>query len=159
MKTEASRKQLMEMANEVLELSNLGALARARGKAKGGEAAHHFSETEFLTLDCLVKHGAQTVGDIQKSIGVLPAQMSRIMRALEQKSGGPFVQCSINPEDRRRVDVSITPEGKAGYDAYRSVRLALTAEVLAGLAPDDRDEFIRILRVMRTHMDNRLQKK
>lgn len=149
----------MEMANEVLELSNLGALARARAKAKGGQAAQHLSETEFLTLDCLVKQGAQTVGDLQKSIGVLPAQMSRIMRSLEQKSDGPFVQCSINPDDRRRVDVSITPDGKAGYDAYRNARIVLTAEVLAGLATEDRDEFIRILRMMRTHMDKRLQKK
>ncbi len=159
MKTEASRKQLLEMANEVLELSNLGALARARAKAKGEEAAQHLSETEFLTLDCLVKQGAQTVGDLQKNIGVLPAQMSRILRALEQKSGGPYVICTINPDDRRRVDVSITPEGDHSYTSYRNARLALTADVLAGLATEDRDQFIRILRVMRTHMYNRLQRK
>jgi len=159
MKTEASRKQLMEMANEIVELGNLAVLARARAKAKGDDVAQHLSETEFLTLDCLVKHGGQTVGDVQKSIGVLPAQMSRIIRALEQKSGGPYVQCSINPEDRRRVDVVLTDYGKAGYDAYRNARLALTTEVLAGMAPEDRDQFIRILRLIRTHIDNRLQRK
>jgi DNA-binding MarR family transcriptional regulator len=159
MKTEASRKKLLAMANEIIELSNLGVLARIRAKAAGGDESRAFSETEFLTLDFLVKHGEQTVGDIQKSVGVLPAQMSRIIRSLEQKGGVPFVECNINPDDRRRVDVSITPEGKKAYDSYRTARVTQTMEVLAGLAPDDRDEFIRILRMIRHHMDKRLQRK
>jgi DNA-binding MarR family transcriptional regulator len=157
MKTEASRKKLEEMASEIFELTMLSTLARARARTADHQAEAQLTETEFLTLDVLAKHGPMTVGEIQKTIGVLPAQMSRVIRALEGKSGGAFVDCSINPDDRRRVDVSLTAAGQTAHTAYRNARLAMTMQILSGLSPDDRDEFIRILRTIRGHIDKRLQ--
>ncbi len=159
MKTEASRKKLAEMAAEIFELTMLSILARARARSAANRDEPHLTETEFLALDSLVKHGPMTVGDIQKTIGVLPAQMSRVIRALESKPGGSFVDCSINPDDRRRVDVTITAAGLAAREDYRNLRLTMTMEVLSGLRPEDRDEFIRILRTIRAHIDKRLKGK
>jgi CRISPR system Cascade subunit CasE len=44
------------------------------------------------------------VGDIQRLLGVLPAQMSRIIRSLENRDR-PLIACHINPRDKRKVDV------------------------------------------------------
>ncbi|MCH7991698.1 MAG: MarR family transcriptional regulator, partial [Gemmatimonadetes bacterium] len=63
----------------------------------------------------LTKTEVVTVGELQKSIGILPAQMSRLLRGLEDKSGTGLVASSINPQDRRKVDVTITDDG-AGCD-------------------------------------------
>ena len=159
MKTDASRKKLAEMATEIFELTMLSTLARARARSADNRDEPQVTETEFLALDSLVKQGPMTVGEIQKIIGVLPAQMSRVIRALEGKSGGAFVECSINPDDRRRVDVSITKAGLTAHEDYRNARLTMTMEVLSGLRPEDRDQFIRILRTIRAHIDKRLQSK
>jgi len=155
MKTKASRQQLEDMAAEIFELGSLSTLARTRART-GGDAMQ-LTETEFLALDSLVKQGPLSVGQIQKKVGVLPAQMSRIIRSLETKGDKPFVECSINPQDRRKIDVVLTDAGWASYEAYKTARLALTMQILADLGPEDRDEFIRILRTIRMHIANRLK--
>ena len=52
------------------------------------------------------------VGDIQRHLGVLPAQMSRVMQALEEHAP-PLVHCQIDSDDRRRVLVQINENGRA----------------------------------------------
>lgn len=157
MRTPESRKQLEELAEEVFELSTLSSMARARGR--GGDAAQdlHISETEFLTLDAIAKAGTVTVGEIQKAIGVLPAQMSRIIKSLETKGGGALVKRAINPKDKRRVDISLSKAGQAAHQAYRNARLTMTVEILSNLNQEDRDNFMRILRYMRTLIAKRVQ--
>ena len=159
MKTEASRKQLAEMAGEIFELSNLSSVARARARPAGSGEELQLTETEFLALDALVKSEPLTVGEIQRRVGVLPAQMSRVIRSLESKSDGPLVECSIHPKDRRKINVEITGPGKAAHQVYRDSRLSMTMEVLSGLQPEDREQFIRILRTIRMHIDKRLRGK
>ena len=55
------------------------------------------------------------VGDIIERLHLLPAQMSRLLRRLEGKGDScyqkPLVECSINKEDRRRVNVLLTTAG------------------------------------------------
>ena len=159
MKTEASRRQLAEMAAEIFELSNLGSVARARARPGGSGEELQVTETEFLALDALVKSSPLTVGEIQKRVGVLPAQMSRVIRSLESKADAPLVECSIHPKDRRKINVAITEPGKAAHQLYRDSRLSMTMQVLSGLQPEERDEFIRILRTIRMHIDKRLREK
>ena len=147
---------LEDLAEEVFELSTLSSLARSR--AKGG-SADLLTEAEFLALNVLVKASPRTVGAIQKSIGVLPAQMSRVIRSLEDKGGTPYISCEINAEDRRRIDVHLTPEGRRAHDDFRKVRLGLTVDLLTELSPADRQEFMRLLRQMRLTIAKRLSDK
>ncbi|MFQ5494010.1 MAG: MarR family winged helix-turn-helix transcriptional regulator [Phycisphaerae bacterium] len=137
-----TRQTLEKMAGEIFELYRLIAIARSRRPSGHDD----LSETEFLALDILYHEQPLTIGDIQKHIGVLPAQMSRIVRALEEQGGRGYVACGINPHDRRRVDVSLTPAGKKAYENYRVVRLGSMHEILSVLSPDDRLHFMRILR-------------
>lgn len=136
-----SQETLDKMAAEIFELYRLIALARSR-KPSGPD---DLSEAEFLTLDLLTKQQPRTIGEIQKEIGVLPAQMSRIVRALEEQGGRGYVECKINARDRRRIDVSLTEGGAKAYETYRTVRLGSMYEILRVLAPNDRIEFMRML--------------
>lgn len=149
-----ARSSLEDLAEEIFELSTLSSAVRSRGK--GGAAIDQLTEAEFLALNVLTKESPQTVGSIQKSIGVLPAQMSRIIRSLEDKSGTPYISCEINTSDRRRIDVHLSPEGRKAHDAYRKVRLGLTVELLGEMSPPDRQEFMRLLRLMRVSIAKRM---
>ncbi len=156
MDTREKRKQLQALAEDVFELSKLG--SRARAQARSGDSVDTLTETETLTLDLLSKHDSLTVGEIQREIGVLPAQMSRIVRSLEDKSSGPYIECNINPEDRRKVDVSITSEGRKVLEAYREERLGAAVRLLAVLTQTERDEFANILNKIRDHLQAGLRK-
>jgi len=141
-----------QMVEEMFELSKLIYMARSRQPT----GPDQLSETEFLTLDLLSKGGRLTIGEIQKSVGVVPAQMSRVVRALEEDGGRGLVECSINPKDRRRVDVVLTTAGARVHGIYRAARLGSMFEVLRVLAPEDRLEFMRMIRLLRTTFEKRL---
>lgn len=143
---------LEQMAEEIFELSKLASAIRAQNRAGTPEV---LSETEFLTLDVLIQEGPMTVGAIQRRIGVLPAQMSRIIRSLENKGGRRFVECTIHPSDRRKIDVQVTPSGRKGHRAYRSARLKMTTEILQDLTPEDRRQFVGICGRIRSGMSKR----
>jgi DNA-binding MarR family transcriptional regulator len=109
------------------------------------------SESQFLTLDTLVNApGAVSVGEIQRSISVLPAQMSRIIRSLESGFDKPLIRCELNQQDKRKIDVVPTADGKRLHDEFRSARLAKTIDILQHLPDHDRMEFVRICRQIRT---------
>jgi len=154
MENSTPRQQLAAMAEEMFGLSNLGSRFRARGQR--GTAVEALTETEFLALDMLNQQPSMTVGEIQKGIGVLPAQMSRIIRSLEDKSGTAYIECSINSDDRRRIDVTITADGRKALERYRSARMALINGVLGALEPDEREELMRILRKMQAYIVSKL---
>ena len=155
MDTDEKREQLAALAEEMFELGKLG--SRVRAASRTDEGVDSLTETETLALDLLRKHGEMSVGEIQKGVGVLPAQMSRIIRSLEDKGGKPFIKCSINPNDRRKIDVSLTPEGAKALEAYRQERLGVTMGILSVLEVSEREEFMRILRKIRDHLNKSIK--
>lgn len=143
---------LEQMGVEIFELYRIVAIARSRRPLGPDD----LSETEFLTLDLLCKEEPLTIGEIQKRIGVVPAQMSRIVRALEEQGGRGYIECSINPEDRRKVDLTLTESGRRAHDKYRSARLESIADILRILSPQDRGDFIRILHQIRQAFESKV---
>lgn len=156
MDTHEKRQQLEKLASEIFELTKLIYRARALTRA---DAIELLTETESLALELLSKNEVMSVGEIQKSVGVLPAQMSRIVRALEDKGGEAYISCSINPNDRRRIDVSLTDAGKKALQAYRNARLASIMKILSILDVTDRDEFMRMLRKIHKNISNTIENK
>ncbi|NOX58301.1 MAG: MarR family transcriptional regulator [Planctomycetes bacterium] len=142
--------QLEALSDEIFDLTNI--IARARAQSRGNKDVETLTETENITLDLLRKAPVMTVGEIQKAVGVLPAQMSRIVRSLEDKNGAAYIECKINAKDRRMIDVSITPKGRKALEAYRKARMAMITTILSVLDHDECDEFMRILRKMRDHI-------
>jgi DNA-binding MarR family transcriptional regulator len=144
MPTLQQAKQLKEFTEEVFELSKDTWANQSKAKDQTD-----ITETEFVALDLLAKRQPQTVGDLQKQIGVLPAQMSRVIRSLEGKADGSLITCKINTSDKRKVDVELTETGIQAHQAYRQVKLGSIEKMLLSLSEHDRAELMRILRLIR----------
>jgi DNA-binding MarR family transcriptional regulator len=99
------------------------------------------------------------VGDIQRHLGVLPAQMSRILRALETRER-PLISCRINPQDKRKVDVTLASAGVKAVREYQTTRILQITTLLTNLTPEELeslnhllDRFQEILGSMRNGSD------
>jgi DNA-binding MarR family transcriptional regulator len=134
-------------AEEIFELTKVGWLLRTRRRRKD---MLDLTETEFLTIDLVAREESMTVGQLRKHVGVLPAQMSRILRSLERRGDKPLIRCAINPADRRRIDVTITEAGKKAHRAFRESRVSQSVETLSQLPPQDVREFMRIMEKFRS---------
>ena len=145
--TEFASQDVQKMAEEILELRKLSSLGAGKHEQKD---EYDLGESEFLALDLLTKTESMNVGELQRGVGVLPAQMSRIIRSLEGKGDQPMVTCTLNPDDKRKIDVSITEAGRKAHQGYQKAKLASAMGILAGLDERDRNEFMRILRLIRT---------
>src|SRR5690349_4571481 len=132
--------RLEETARDLFEVVTQLGLTALRSRRRSGD----LKEVEFLTLAILQSHGTMIVGDIQRLLGVLPAQMSRIIRALENRNH-PLIACSINSRDKRKIDVSLTPFGEQALFDYQSSRVRRIADCLRDLPEDDQDDLSRLL--------------
>jgi DNA-binding MarR family transcriptional regulator len=106
-------------------------------------------ELEFLTLAILRQHPSLIVGDIQRLLGILPAQMSRIIRSLEGRSPALIV-CQINPQDKRKINVQLTDAGEQALTSYISPRVASLSALLGKLSSDEREELAHLLDKLQT---------
>ncbi|HMC63615.1 MAG TPA: MarR family transcriptional regulator [Gemmataceae bacterium] len=105
-------------------------------------------DVEFLTLALLQDRGTMTVGDIQKVLGVLPAQMSRVIRSLEARENS-MIACHINAQDKRRIDVRLTSAGEKALHDYEATRVSRIIDVLRDLSEEDKEELGRLLDKLR----------
>jgi DNA-binding MarR family transcriptional regulator len=132
--------RLEEIAHDLFEVFTQLCLGALRGLRRTGD----LKEVEYLTLTILQDHGTMIVGDIQRQLGILPAQMSRVIRALEQRER-PLISCRINPNDKRKIDVCITSAGEKALLDYRAVRVSRIGELLRNLSEEDQEELTRVL--------------
>ena len=127
--------RVQELAQHVFDLITHFCLVSPRGRRRSGD----LKEVEFLTLSLLHHHQTLIVGDIQRQLGVLPAQMSRIIRSLETRER-PLITCRINPHDKRKIDVALTPEGINAFQEYQSARIGSICTLLGKLGEEDLDD-------------------
>src|ERR1700722_12083826 len=120
--------QLDELAHTLFDVVTQFCLSVPRGRRRSGD----LKEIEFLTLSLLHQRETLIVGDIQRQLGVLPAQMSRIIRALENRDR-PLIACRINSQDKRKIDVALTPAGLLAFQDYQAARTGRLIQVLRDL--------------------------
>jgi DNA-binding MarR family transcriptional regulator len=133
-----------ELARQLFSVATHFCLALPRGRRRSGD----LKDVEFLTLTLLSGHGTMIVGDIQRQLGVLPAQMSRVIRSLEARDR-PLIACRINPHDKRKIDVGLTAAGEKALADYREARVRAIAELLGRLPEDDLDDVHGLLDKLR----------
>ena len=126
------------LAEAILTLSKRSWIESSRKTAE-------LTESEFLALDYLANTGTATIGEVQKHIGVLPAQMSRLVRRLQEAD---LVSSTINRQDRRKIDVSITRAGRDSHSRYRHAKLAPILAALERLTKPERSQFMTLLEKM-----------
>lgn len=129
-----------ELAQELFEVVTQVCLSTLRGRRRNGD----LKEVEFLSLSILQGQGTMIVGDIQRLLGVLPAQMSRIIRSLETRER-PLIACRINSRDKRKIDVCLTPSGQKALLDYQSGRIGRILDLLNRLSEEDREELGELL--------------
>jgi DNA-binding MarR family transcriptional regulator len=132
--------RLEGLAQGVFDLVTQFCLALPRSRRRAGD----LKEVEFLTLSILHRRETLIVGEIQRLLGVLPAQMSRIIRALEMRDR-PLIACRINPQDKRKIDVALTPDGAAAFQEYQTARVHSITALLGRLPEEDLDDLQRLL--------------
>jgi DNA-binding MarR family transcriptional regulator len=142
--------RLEELAHNLFDVVTQFCLSVPRGRRRSGD----LKEIEFLTLSLLNQQATLIVGDIQRQIGVLPAQMSRIIRALENRER-PLIACRINPHDKRKIDVALTPAGVAAFHDYQSTRVRTISKVLRKLDEDDLEDLGRLLSKLQEALGSR----
>ncbi len=129
-----------EIAQDLFGVVTRICLSALRGRRRGGD----LKEVEFLTLSILQAHGTMIVGDIQRLLGVLPAQMSRIIRSLENRER-PLISCRINSRDKRKIDVCLTSAGEKALLDYQGTRIGRLVELLRDLSDEDQEDLVRLV--------------
>jgi DNA-binding MarR family transcriptional regulator len=129
-----------EIAQDLFGVVTRICLSALRGRRHGGD----LKEVEFLTLSILQARGTMIVGDIQRLLGVLPAQMSRIIRALENRDR-PLIGCRINARDKRKIDVCMTPAGEKALLDYQGARVGRLVALLSDLSDEDQEDLVRLV--------------
>jgi DNA-binding MarR family transcriptional regulator len=132
--------RLEETARELFEVVMQLGLTALRSRRRAGD----LKELEFLSLAILREHGTMIVGDIQRLLGVLPAQMSRIIRSLENRDR-PLITCQINSRDKRKVDVCLTPAGEKALQDYQATRTDRLVELLRDLPDEEQEDLNRLV--------------
>jgi DNA-binding MarR family transcriptional regulator len=129
-----------EISQDLFEVVTQIGLSTLRGRRRVAD----LKEVEFLTLSLLQNRESMIVGDIQRVLGVLPAQMSRIIRALESRDR-PLITCRINSRDKRKIDVCLTPPGDKALTDYREASISRIVEHLRHLNEDEQEDLTRLL--------------
>ncbi|MFQ3592190.1 MAG: MarR family transcriptional regulator [Gemmataceae bacterium] len=145
--TPTADKRLEELAQHLFDVMTRFCLAVPRNRRRTGE----LKEIEFLTLSLLHQHESLIVGEIQRQLGILPAQMSRIIRALETREK-PLISCRINSTDKRKIDVILTHEGLEAFKEYQMLRVQTISSILERLDRDDREQLNRLVKRLREVM-------
>jgi DNA-binding MarR family transcriptional regulator len=141
--------RLDEVAQNLFAVITQFCLATPRARRRTGD----LKEVEFLTLALLQLNGSMIVGEIQRLLGVLPAQMSRIIRSLEARER-PLITCRINPQDKRKIDVCLTAAGEKALFDYQGARVRGITEMLARLNEEDLEELSRMLEKLHASLDH-----
>jgi len=138
------------LAQSLFEVVTQFCLTVPRHRRREGD----LKEVEFLTLSILRTREPLIVGDIQRQLGILPAQMSRIIRSLEARDR-PLIACRINPYDKRKIDVVLTEEGVKAWHGHLGDRVSAIGQLLARMSEPDLDELARLLERFREMIDSR----
>jgi DNA-binding MarR family transcriptional regulator len=131
--------RIEDIAQDLFEVLTQISLASQASLRRGVD----LKEVEFLTLAILHANHTMIVGDIQRMLGVLPAQMSRIIRSLENRPAS-LIACQINTRDKRKIDVRLTPAGTRALLEYQEIRVRKLTELLQAIPEEDHDDLLRL---------------
>ncbi|WP_432929009.1 MarR family winged helix-turn-helix transcriptional regulator [Microbispora sp. CA-135349] len=106
---------------------------------------HGLSMWAYVVLLGLDDRPVRTQAALAEAIG---ADKTRIIRVLDDLQHRGLIERSPDPADRRVRLLSITPEGRLVRDAAQAGIRRMEERLLARLPDDERDTFLRALRVL-----------
>lgn len=125
------------------------AVRRARGRA-ARQQGNDLTLSQSHLLSLLAETPRARVGELAEAAGVAPPTATRMVDSLERAG---VVKRSSSPDDRRVVEVALTPKGKRlladKHELMRAQRRALEES----LQPQEREQAERLLRRLAEAID------
>jgi DNA-binding MarR family transcriptional regulator len=104
------------------------------------------SVPQFRTLALLSHCPQASLSQVAEHVGLTLPSMSKMVDGLVARGLVAREDC---PQDRRRLDLTITPAGKAVFMAARKAAQARLAEMLKALSASDRALVVNAMRALR----------
>ncbi|MDU9004289.1 MarR family winged helix-turn-helix transcriptional regulator [Sedimentitalea todarodis] len=107
------------------------------------EAGFDLTPVQFAALAAIRAQPGLDQAGIAAKIAFDRATIGGVVERLLKKG---YVKRTISRHDRRAREIRLTSEGRSVYDQILPIAASLQAEILAGLDPDERREFLRLAR-------------
>lgn len=133
-----------ETARAVLEVAP--AIVRAIRSEMRQHRAVDLSVPLFRTMGYLNHHPGASLSDVAEHIGLTLPTMSKMVDGLVARK---FATRETHAGDRRRVTLSLTPRGRATWEAARAATLAHLAEQLEALSDGERAAIVQAMELLR----------
>ncbi|SDA17512.1 DNA-binding transcriptional regulator, MarR family [Ruminococcus sp. YE71] len=108
-----------------------------------GSADYLQGECRLLSMLSFEPDRKKQPGELAKTLGVSTARIASILRTLEKKN---YITRETSAEDKRKVYVEITDEGRQYLESKRTKVCGFFDMIFSGLETEERDEFIRLIR-------------
>jgi DNA-binding MarR family transcriptional regulator len=116
---------------------------RAVGIAKRQRFLQEGVQGESLMLNFIMEKGGEAIpGKMSEALEVSSARVAAALNSLESKG---MITREIDSEDRRRIIVKLTDNGRKRAEEQRKIYIEQVKKLLAALGDHDAKEYVRIL--------------
>lgn len=122
-----------DLAAEASELRM--ATFRLARRLRAERAIDSMSDGQFAVLAALKVHGAHTLGELAERERVTAPSMNRTVNCLEESG---YLTRTPDEADRRKVNIALTPEGRAVVEETVRRRDSWLEAALESLTPEQR---------------------
>ena len=97
---------------------------------------------QYTALSVLERRPTMSAADLARASFVRAQSAADLIGALERRG---LIERRTDPDNRRRMLISLTPEGRAFLDTYDPRVEELEEQMLADLGPEERETFRRLV--------------
>lgn len=104
---------------------------------------------QLVIVNVLARDGELRMTDLARSMNVSTAAMTGIINRLVRDG---YVKRTADAKDRRAVMVSVTSKGLKVSRSAAEHHKKLTVRLFSTISPSEREEYLRILTIIRDHI-------
>jgi DNA-binding MarR family transcriptional regulator len=115
---------------------------RARQHQSLRDGAHNLTHMESRVLSFFGNHAGARQSELAVHNGRDKAQLARLIKGLRERS---LLTAQADPEDKRNVQLSLTPRGTEMLHELRQQTRQLNAKAVTGLSPSEQQQLVALL--------------
>ena len=104
------------------------------------------TEPQFRAMGFLSHHEGVSLSDMADDFGLTLPTVSKMVDGLVKRG---FLSRQEDPDDRRRVTLRLTDNGKSVFDTAKRNSDALLADLLKTLSHDEQEQVVCAMRILR----------
>jgi DNA-binding MarR family transcriptional regulator len=144
MQTRAMRSPVAECAREILDTVPI-VMRVIRGELRK-YGAREMSVPQYRALAFVYRNEGASLSELADHVGLTLSTMSTLVDGLTAQK---LVDRREDPEDHRRMTLTLTDLGRSRHEAAREATLVSLGEMLRKLSPSDRATVTRAMQVLR----------